>query len=302
MTRIASLAMHRSLFDAIARAQKGIAQSQQQLATGKKASELSALGSEAARTLSSHAMRSRQQGYKDVASQLQSTCSLIDLHVDTIEQAATSLRTQLLKAVGTQDSTGLQGGIEEAFARVRDALNADEAGVPLFAGGQSQHKPYAPATLADTALIPAANAFRNGPVIATARVADGTDIAYGLLADDIASNVNDAFATLAASGPIAGKPTAAQLTAMTAAIDQLDRGLVTVREAQAENGRRWAQAETLGTRADDRMLILDRIISDQEDANMAEVASQLTERQSILEASYTVHARLARLSLVNYLD
>jgi flagellar hook-associated protein 3 FlgL len=54
-------------------------------------------------------------------------------------------------------------------------------------------------------------------------------------------------------------------------------------------------------RAAERTLILERMVAKNEDADLAEVASQLVQRQTSLEASYTLFGRLANLSLVNFL-
>jgi flagellar hook-associated protein 3 FlgL len=57
----------------------------------------------------------------------------------------------------------------------------------------------------------------------------------------------------------------------------------------------------LTSRAAERTLILKRLVAKNEDADLAEVASQLVQRQITLQASYTLFGRLANLSLVNFL-
>ena len=43
------------------------------------------------------------------------------------------------------------------------------------------------------------------------------------------------------------------------------------------------------------------MVSRNEDADLAEVASQLVQRQTTLEASYTLFSRLSNLSLINFM-
>lgn len=81
----------------------------------------------------------------------------------------------------------------------------------------------------------------------------------------------------------------------------MNDGLKTLRAAHAENGRRQSQVESLAARASERTLILEKMVSRNEDADLAEVASQLVQRQTTLEASYTLFSRLSNFSLINFM-
>ena len=300
MTRVATVPMHRSLFDAIGRSQQRLAETQQQMATGKKALDLASLGSGTVRTLSAHTMLERQEAHGTVAKRLESTLALTDAHLTSTEEAAATLKTRLMEVIGTGRSAGLQGAIEEAFQAFRTAMNADEGGTPLFAGAQ-QERPFKPASLSDAAATAAVSAFTNDTVKATARLADGLDVEVGIVASEVGTELFEAFRLLGAAGPVGDAPTAAQTTALTQAVDWLGKGIDKIRDANAENGRRQAQVETLAERADQRSLILRQLIGKAEDADMAAVASELVQRQTTLEASYTVFSRLSQLTLVNFL-
>lgn len=293
--------MHRSLFDAIGRSQLRLAETQQQMATGKKAPDYASLGSEAVRTMSAHSLLERQKAHGAVAQRLESILALTDAHLGSAEAAASTLKQRLMEAIGTQRSAGLQGAIEEAFQAFRTAMNADEGGTPLFAGSQPG-PPFAFSTLSSIAGLPTSAAFGNDQVKASARVADGLNVEYGVVASEVGTELFEAFRTLADAGPIGDVPTAAQQGALAQAVDRLSAGAERVLAVNAENGRKQAQVESLGVRADERSLILTRLIGKNEDADMAAVASELVQRQTTLEASYTVFSRLSRLSLVNFLQ
>lgn len=301
MTRIATIPMQRNLFEAISRAQGKLADSQLQLATNRKVKDYAGLGSEGIRNLSAHQMVAREKAHGAVTNRLQTTLAIYDSSISGIEDAADSLRTSILKAIGTGDSAGLQGAIEEAFQRFRTSLNADEGGVPLFGGAQTDGAPFQPSTLVETATVPVAAAFRNDDVKATARVADGLSITYGVTASEVGIAFYEAFSAVAQQGPIGNKPTAAQMAALNEAVGKLDDGLRTVRTVNAENGRRRAQVETLATRSEERGLLWKELISRNEDADMAQVAADISQRQTVLEASYSVFAKLSGLSLTRYL-
>lgn len=299
--RVASVPMQRSLFDSIAVSQRKLAEVQQQMATGKKAPDFASLGIETMRNLSARTMLARQEAHAAVGTRIGTTLSLMDSQMAGMEEALGRLRDGLLNAVGTGRADGLQEVVEEAFQRFRNGLNSDEAGQYLFAGSQTSTAPFVPATLAATAGMPTATAFRNDDVTAEARVSDGLDVTYGTTASAIGAELFEAFRTLATAGTIGPVPTAGQVAAMNQAVSQINDGLKTLRAAHSENGRRQAQVEGLATRAAERTLILEKLVARNEDADMAEVASQLVQRQTTLEASYTLFARLSNLSLVNFM-
>ena len=299
--RVATVPMQRSLFDSIAVSQRKLGEAQQQMATGKKAPDFASLGIETMRTLSARTLLARQEAHAAVGERVETTLSLMDTQIGGIEDALNKLRDGLLTAVGTGNAEGLQEIAEEAFQRFRSALNSDEAGAFLFAGSRVAEAPFRPATLASTAGLATTAAFANDEVEARARVADGLDVTYGITASRLGAELFEAFRTLADSGTIADVPSAAQMGALTQAVGQVNEGLKTVRSLHAENGRRQAQVEDLTERAGGRALILERLVARNEDADMAEVASTLVQRQTALEASYSLFARLSGLSLVNFL-
>lgn len=301
MTRVASIPMQRNLFDAIARSQQKLSATQLQLATGRKAEDYADLGTEAVRTLSARSLLARQDAQGTVAKRLGTTLSIQDASISNIESSTDSMRVEVLKAVGTGQSAGLQEAIDAAFQQVRSALNANEGGVPLFAGAQTDQLPFEPEQLSDLVGLPIADAFLNDDVRASARVSDGLDVEFGVLASDLGTKIMEGFRTLAEMGPIGDTVTPEQITALTGAVDQIEAGLTDIRAINAENGRKQAQIETLGERAGDRAVLLKDLVSRNEDADLGEVAWELTQRRAVLEASYTVFSQLSGFSLVRFL-
>jgi flagellar hook-associated protein 3 FlgL len=301
MTRVATIPQHRILFDAIERSQNRLSQTQLQLATGKKAQKFSDLGTETVRNLSAHTLLARHESHALVATRLGTTLSIYDASISSIDEAAAGLRESLLNVIGSNRSAGLPEIAEAAFQQFRSSLNSTEGGIPIFAGTRTDESPFVPEKLADTAGLNPDQAFRNDDVKATSRVADGLDVRHGILANELGSGILGAFRTIAEAGAIGEVPTASQIDAMKTALQQLDTGLQQVRSIQAENGRIQSQIEVLGARSEDRAIVLRQLISNNEDANMAQIAADLSQRQSVLEASYSVFGKLSGLSLVNYL-
>jgi flagellar hook-associated protein 3 FlgL len=293
--------MHRTLFAAIERSQEKLSATQLQLATGTKAQDYADLGTEAVRTLSARSLLARQEAHGTVAKRLGTTLSIQDANISSIESTADSLRVDMMKAIGTGESPGLQEAIEAAFQQVRSALNANEGGIPLFAGSQTGELPFKPKSLAELAIMPATGDFSNDQVRAKARVAEGLNVEFGVLASDLGAKMMEAFRTLAQAGPFGEKVTPDQATALADAMKQIESGITQVRSINAENGRKHAQIETLESRAEQRTILLKDMIAKNEDADLAQVASDLTQRRTVLEASYSVYAQMSNLSLLQFL-
>lgn len=301
MTRVATIPLQRTLASGIMRSQENLATSQLQLNSGKKATDYAGLGLDAVRTLSARSMMAQQEAYKSNAGRVSTTLSLYDANLNQIDTSLSDLSKQMLEAIGTGDSPGLQAAIESAFGDVRTALNSSESGVPLFAGSQTSSTPFVPKTLQDTVGLDAADAFTNDNVRQSTRVGENIDLEHGIGASEVASNLIPAFRTLAEAGPFGEKLTDAQKQALTDAVAQLDVGLKDVRTVNATNGRNQNKIENLTDRADDRIDLFKELIGSVEDADLGQVAIDITQRQSILEASYSVFAQLNSMSLANFL-
>lgn len=301
MNRVATIPLQRTMSGAIMRSQEKLAITQTQLSTGKKAATFADLGTESVRNLSAHSLLARQEAQSTVSKRVGTTLSLYQANFEGIEDAVSDMRTGLMNAVGTGDSAGLQEAIQTAFDQFRTSLNASEGGTPLFGGSQVDQAPFSVDTLADAAVTPGASAFHNDAVRANARVADNVDVSYGVGASEIGASLYEAFRTLGAAGTIGSKLTDAQLNSIKQAMTQIDTGLGDLRAINAENGRKQNQVDTLATRGDERSLVLKNVIQDNEDADLGQVAIDLAQNKSVLEASYSVFAQLSGLNLTNYL-
>jgi flagellar hook-associated protein 3 FlgL len=301
MTRIASIPLQRNLAQAMQKAQQKLATTQLNLATGKKALDYASLGTETVRNLSAHTLVSREEAHSAVATRVGTTLELNDTYLTGMHDTVSSLRTDLLTAVGTGQSAGLRDAIEAAFDQYRTSLNATEGGIPLFGGSQTDSPPFKPATLGDTLTMTPAQAFTNDQVKGSARVSTNIDVEYGVVASEVGTGLYAAFQTLAAAGSIGENLTDAQRTSLLQAASEIQEGLKSLRAVNSSNGRKQAQVEELGSRAEGRIVRLKDIISRNEDADLGQVASDIATQKTVLEASYSVFSQLSGMSLINYL-
>ncbi|HEX8484298.1 flagellin [Sphingomonas sp.] len=301
MIRVATIPLQRTLSNSIQKAQKKLGETQIQLDSGKRVSDLAGLGSKAVRTLSTRSLLARQEAQVSAANQLGTTLSLYDANITAIDNNAAELREKLVSALGTGQTPGMQGAIEGAFDLFRGAINGRDGEAPMFAGAQTDTPPFNLLTLNDAIGATPATAFANDGVRAAARVGDGVDVVYGVTANELGSGLLSAFRTLAEAGPYGATPTVAQTDAMRAAIAQIDTALPQVRAINAENGRKQEQVERLAVRGEDRAVLLKDVISRNEDADWGQISIDLAQQKTVLQASYSVFSQLSGLSLVNFL-
>lgn len=302
MTRVATIPLQQTLSSAIQRSQQGLATSQLQLATEKKVNDYAGLGLDAVRTLSARSALAQQKTYQSNIGRVSTTLSLYQANLEQIDSTMSDLRTEIYSAIGTGNSPGLQEMIQDAFKALGNSLNAQEGGVPLFAGSRTSDTPFKLTSLDDTVGLDPAQAFGNDTVRQSVRAGDALDVEYSIGASDIASGLMPAFRALAEAGPFGETLTDDQKAAISGALDLLDTGISQVRSVNASNGRKQAQVETLSTRADDRVTLLKQVIGSVEDADLGQVAIDISQRQTILQASYSVFTQLNAMSLANYLN
>ncbi|HEX7852875.1 MAG TPA: flagellin [Sphingobium sp.] len=301
MNRVSTTQLQGTLMTGMQRSQSGLALSQFQLSTGKKAPYYSQLGADGVRALSANSLLSRQESYSDATKQTSSTLALYDTHMASIESTMTDLRKQLMNALGLDNGNDIAANTSTAFDDFKATINAQVGGNSLFAGSQTGTKPLAANDLSDTIGLDPADAFVNDTVRGTARVGEGLDLQYGVVASDFGGDFVKAFGTLANMGPIDGKLTDTQKDALRDAVSQIDTGLDRLNAVNGENGRKLAYLDTLTDRADGRAQLMQKVVGDTEDADLGQVVTDLTMYQTTLQASYSVFSRLSSMTLANYL-
>lgn len=302
MTRVATMTFNNVISSAMRRSQERLAESQMQLNTEKKVQSYGELGGDASRVLSASSMLAQQDAQNAVAKRVNTTLGFYDTSLNAIDDSLSDLKTTLLKVIGTGDSADLGKAVENAFVDFRNALNQNEAGVPIFAGAQTDTSPFAPKTLADVAaLADPSDAFANDDVRSSARLSDNVDVEYGIGASDIGTGLVQAFQTLAGLGDFGDKLTDAQTAGLQTAIAQIEEGLKGVRSVNAKNGDLMNHVDALSDRSAERSKLLTQVVGDAVDADLGQVAMDIDARTTILNASYSVFGQLQNLSLVNFL-
>ncbi len=140
------------------------------------------------------------------------------------------------------------------------------------------------------------------------QVADGQTVTFGVTASDVATGLMQALSDLAQfdagpTGNFSGSPSVtgqqnAYLTGAIATTAAVAKDLGTV---VAQNGYVYNQLQNATTQQGDMSTLYKGFVSNMQDTNMADAATQLSLNQTALQAALQVTSRLNQLSLLNFL-
>lgn len=302
LERIGTASFQRTLSTAMRNNQSKMAETQLQLATGKKATIYRDMGTSTFATLSARSMLVREQSYGTTGVAVKQTLDRYDQSMSHLYGSMKDLYDALGNVIAMGEARGLDTVTDAAFGALKQTMNLNQSGEYLFAGGRSDTAPFSASTLDDlTALPNASDAFRDADVRDSARVSDGTDMVYGLTASDIGVASADALKALHELGALEGKLTDAQLTDVREVYLQVRQAMDGITDVQAANGQNMQQIDTYIERSETREIQLTTFIGGEEDVDIAEVTTRLVNDQLALQASYHAFSQIKDMSLINFL-
>jgi len=214
--------------------------------------------------------------------------------ISDVAERARNLLVQRLDA-STGGSVPFVAEIDGMLTEIESRLNLRFDDRYLFAGSKTDTRPVSipqpPPTSADPA------AYYSGDLLAPrVRAEEGMEIVY------LPTAADDAFASLiGALGAARQAHLAGDRAGLEAAFDDLGRAIRRLADLRGEFGARAARLESVVESQESTKLYLGELLHDIEDADLPAVVSRLAEDQAALEASYLTIARLARLSLTDFL-
>ncbi len=307
MTRVSSFGQMQQMVNGLLANQQRVAEDQRQLNTGKIADDFQGLASSAATLLGAKSSRKQLETFESMIDTVNGRLDGNDVQLEGILSISRNFRQAVLETIAGQQAVGFEEILDETFSFIASSLNTKLGGQYIFSGSKTEVRSVNADGLAD--LIAAANSddlFQNDQLRNKANIAAGVTLEYGLVADEIASDLFKTlkvFADLNAGGlgPIDGNLTTAQVDALKAELGNLDAAIDATQTVQLRNGLRSGRVETILEQHQDTKIFLDTFISALEDADMAEVITRLNTDQTALEASYRTMATLTNLSLLDYI-
>jgi flagellar hook-associated protein 3 FlgL len=283
---------------------------QEQIASGKNATTYAGFGDKTQVLTATIATNARNDAYTNATKFAVTQTDLQDTQLTSLSSLATSLKKAVSDAVANNDATTLMTQAKSIFDQANAILSFKDAnGDYIYSGGKTDVAPVTVGSLAALQALPAVSgAFANGDLNKSVQVADGVTVSYGLTASDVATGLMQALKDIAdfdagGSGNFnaATSLTAAQSSFLTGAIAQTTTVNTDLNAATAANGYVSNRLTDAQTQQASMNTLYKKFVSDIQDTNMANAATQLSLNQTQLQAALQVTAGLHQLSLLNYL-
>uniref|UniRef100_UPI00286B7630 flagellin n=1 Tax=Phenylobacterium sp. TaxID=1871053 RepID=UPI00286B7630 len=220
------------------------------------------------------------------------------------------VRQAIAESLASGRADTLMQDIQGYFRNSVEGMNSRYGGKYLFAGGKIDTQPVSATALADltnpgTPLI--SDFFHNDEFITQAKIDDSTTVNTGLLADDLGTDLLQAFKDIqvfeeSGAGPFTGVLTPAQetfLEGVLATWDTVHRDIV---NETARNGMVQKRVESVKKDLVSRQDSLQGMIGEITDADMTLAATALQQAQLSVQAAAQVFLSLQNSSLLNVLQ
>lgn len=309
MTRVSTFGNYQSALLDLMKAQTRAADAQERVATQKTHTDLTGFGRQSETLTALKGAQSRIQGFIDTAGAVNARLTTQDLAMNQMNDGISGLREALGNVLSTDSAGSLMLELEGQFQSIRSGLNMRHHGGYLFAGASTSTAPLAAATLAELAAAPSVpSLFANDTLKAASRVAEGTTLETGFLADELGTEVLtilrdiQTFHATAGSGPLNGKLTEAQKTFLTTQFNLLAQAGSSMVDKVAKTGSLAKQVESITAGHTAQKNALDELVAGRTDADMAVAITDLQLSQVAIQASAQVISQLRQVSLLNYLS
>jgi flagellar hook-associated protein 3 FlgL len=308
--RISTTAQTAYMLAQIQNAGNALDKVQEQIASGKNASTYAGFGDQAQVLTATISANARNSAYTGATKLAVTQTDLQDTQLASLSSLAAALKKAVSDCVANNDATTLMSQAQNIFDQASAILNSKDAnGDYIYSGGKTDVAPVTVGSL--SGLVPlasAANAFANGDLKKSVQVADGVNVSYGLTASDVATGLMQALKDIAdfdagGSGNLNGATSlsAAQNNFLTNAINQVTDVYTGLNATAAANGYVSNRLTDAQDQQGSMNTLYKGFVSDIQDTNMAQAATQLSLSQTQLQAALQVTAGLHQLSLLNFL-
>jgi flagellar hook-associated protein 3 FlgL len=308
--RIATAQQSQYFLSQIENASSALNVTQQQIASGDNATTYAGFGTQTQVLQATMSANARNSAYQTATSLAVTQADIQDTQLTSLSTLATQLNSDVSAAVSSNDPSTLMSQVQSIFSQAVSLLNSQDAnGAYIYGGGNDATPPVSATSLSQLASLPAAsNAFTNGNNLKSVQVADGQSITYGVTASSVATGLMQELQNIAqfdqgATGNFSGSTslTGAQNTFLTGEISNISTVADNLNNATAQNGDNYSALQNAQSQQSTMATLYSGFISNIQDTNMAQAATQLSLDQTQLQAALQVTASLNNLSLLNFL-
>jgi flagellar hook-associated protein 3 FlgL len=308
--RVSTAAQTQYFLNEIQQAGAALDKTQQQIASGKNADTYAGFGDKTQMLTASIAANARNSAYQTATTLAVTQTDMQDTQLTSLQGLAAQLTKAISDAVANNDGSTLMAQAQSIFEQATAILNSKDAnGDYIYSGGKTDVPPVTVSTLSDLGSLPdVSDAFANGTDSKSVQVADGVSVSYGVTASDAATGLMQALQGLAQfdAGPGGDFSATANLTGpqtdyLAGAIAPTSAVANDLSTVVAQNGYVYNRLTDAQGQQASMDTLYKSFISNIQDTNMADAATQLSLNQTQLQAALGVTAQLNQLSLLNYL-
>ena len=308
MTRVATFGNYQSALLDLMKAQTRAADAQERVATQKNATDLTGFGRQSETLTALKGAQSRIVGFMDTAKAVSARLTTQDLALTQINDGIAGLREAVGSVLATDSAGALMLELEGHFQGIRGGLTMRHHGGYLFSGASTNTPPVTIDNLSELAAAPdVASVFANDTLKTASRVAEGTTLETGFLADELGSEVMEILRDIqiyhtGANGPLSGKVTQDQKDFLITQLTRLEQAATAAIDKTAKTGSMANQVESVTASHQAQLNSLDELVANRTDADMAVAITDLQLSQVAIQASAQVISQLRQVSLLNYLS
>jgi flagellar hook-associated protein 3 FlgL len=289
------------------RAQSRQVQAQQEVATGKKASDLRGFGTQADVLTAARTVQARVETFIDNGKALSARLESQNLALERVSESINGARQAVGSAISAGRGPTLMKELESWLASTSQSLNMKHDGRYMFSGSNTDDLPVSISNLADLQTLGVAAAFHNDSAPPKSRLDESTTAISGFLADDVGTEfftiLRDiqVYHSTVGLGPLDGPLNAAQETFLRTQLGRLEAAHGESLEVTAQNGLLQNRVESAIQAQQARSVTLEGFLGEITDVDMAEAFTRLEQAQTALQASAYALQSLQKMSLLELL-
>jgi len=308
--RIATAQQSQYFLSQIENATGALNTTQQQIASGDNATTYAGFGTQTQVLQATMSANARNSAYQTATSLAVTQADMQDTQLTSLSSLAAQLNTAVSTAISTNDPSTLMSQVQSIFSQAVSILNSQDAnGAYIYGGGNDSTPPVSVNSLSALAALPSVSgAFTNGTDQKSVQVADGQTVTYGMTASNLATGLMQELQNVAsfdqgANGNFDGSAnlSAAQNSFLTGELTPTSTVADNLNNATAQNGDNFSALQNAQTQQTAMATLYSGFISNIQDTNMAQAATQLSLDQTQLQAALQVTAGLHQLSLLNFM-
>lgn len=298
--RVATYATSVSISRDLMRLQTAYAKGQEQESSGLKSVYYQGISGSTQKLLSLEAEYSALVSSSEVSQTALDRINSMYSALNSMNDIATSFRTSLSSAIsaGSSDAASIGTIADEYWQEFAALLNSKLAGSYLFSGGVGDVAPvnlddpdYAAASTgaaADTSY------YQGGDYLQKVKTGDSSYLEYGITADAEAfENIMRAFNLVSNN--------AGDADALSEAYALLEQGMNDLSSMIETTSSKATLLDNQISRNTEEINLLDSMISDIRDVDLAEVLVRLTNLETQIEASYSISTTILKMTITDYL-